>query len=95
MVQMRARPSGVRMTRSSSGAARPVVTWLTVWDSEKDAVQFLEAYGFASAARNGLREWPEAGLAHEGLAVAIVEGAADPARRRALLDALLAAARKK
>jgi hypothetical protein len=79
---------------SRAGAERPIVTWLTVWDSEKDAVQFVEAYGFAAAARNGLREWPAAGLLRDGLAVAIVEGEADPARRRALLDALVAAAPK-
>jgi hypothetical protein len=76
---------------SKAGAARPIVTWLAVWDSEKDAVQFLEAYGFASAARNGLREWPAAGIVRDGTAVAIVEGESDPARRRALLDALVAA----
>ncbi len=74
------------------GTARPVVTWLTVWDSDRDATQFFEAYGFAAEARNGLREWPAGGQKMAGRAVAIVEGIADAAWAARLLDALLAAA---
>ena len=68
---------------------RPVVTWLSWWDTADDAVQFLEAYRFAAEGRNLARQWPAAAVEIKGRSVAVVEGA-EPALAARLAQALLA-----
>lgn len=72
------------------GGDRPVLTWLTLWDTPEDAVQFAEAYRFAASGRNVARGWPVAVVEIRGRAVAVVEGA-EPALAARLAPALLAA----
>ena len=73
---------------------RPLLAWLTVWDTPEDATQFAEAYGKAATPRNVERKWPAAAIKGEGQAVAVVEGAADPAVAERVVADLLAAAPK-
>ena len=56
------------------GGAKPLLTWLTVWDTPKDANEFAEAY-LAVAEGNPARGWPAAVAAVKDRAVAVVEGA--------------------
>ncbi len=78
---------GDRFAAYKSDGGKIVLAWLTVWDSEEDAVQFQEAYTKAAAARNDARNWPEARVERRGAAVAILEGVRGP--DGGLLQALL------
>ncbi len=74
------------------GSARPLLAWLTAWDTEGDAKEFETSYAKAAAARNEARGWPAASVARKGAWVVVVEGEEGEAAGK-LSAALLAAAK--
>jgi hypothetical protein len=71
-----------------NGHDRPILSWRTQWDSDRDAHQFEMAYTRAASTRNARRSWPAAIVRRSGTTAVIIEGADEPLAS-ALAGALL------
>ena len=83
-------PAFIEQEQMAAPGARPVLAWLTEWDSVADAEEFELAYTQAAGERNRKREWPAAAILRAGTRVAVVEGA-DQAVGAQLLRVMLPA----
>ena len=83
-------PAFIEQEQMAAPNARPVLVWLTEWDSVADAEEFELAYTQAAGERNRKREWPAAAILRAGTQVAVVEGA-DQAVGARLLRVMLPA----
>ncbi|MFB3065244.1 MAG: hypothetical protein ACE10D_01910, partial [Planctomycetota bacterium] len=83
-------PAFIEQEQIAAPGARPVLAWLTEWDSVADAEEFELAYTQAAGERNRKREWPAAAILRAGTRVAVVEGA-DQAVGAQLLRVMLPA----
>ncbi|MFQ5844941.1 MAG: hypothetical protein ACE5JG_08135 [Planctomycetota bacterium] len=86
--ELRQPPVLVREKTGMEEGAKPLLVWLTVWDTDVDAEEFERAYRRAAAPRNERRGWPAARVRRSAARVAVVEGASAE-RGAALIRGLL------